>query len=135
MYYLLHRNQLHVSALYMAIFRLIMRNLISSYIRFACVVYSGEEKGEIGTRSRIRDLVLFGGIYMYYLLHRNQLHVLVLFMAIFRLIMRNLISSYIRFTCVVYSGEVKDEVGTRSRMRVNVTRRFDKDYVCHIHGE
>ena len=42
MYYLLHRNQLHVSALFMAIFRLIMRNLISSYARFACVVYSGE---------------------------------------------------------------------------------------------
>jgi len=54
MYYLLHRNQLHVSALLMAIFRLIMRNLISSYTRFACVVYSGEVKGEVGTRSRTR---------------------------------------------------------------------------------
>jgi len=51
MYYLLHRNQLHVSALFMVIFRLIMRNLISSYTRFACVVYSGEVKGEVGTRS------------------------------------------------------------------------------------
>ena len=39
MYYLVHRNQLYVSALFMAIFRLIMRNLISSYTRFACVVY------------------------------------------------------------------------------------------------
>jgi hypothetical protein len=51
MYYLLHRNQLHVSAIFMAIFRLIMRNLISSYTRFACVVYSGEVKGEVCTIS------------------------------------------------------------------------------------
>jgi hypothetical protein len=35
----------------LAIFRLIMRNLIRSYARFACVVYSGEVKGEVGTRS------------------------------------------------------------------------------------
>ena len=54
MYYLLHRNQLHVSALFVAIFRLIMRNLISSYTRFACFVYSREVKGEVGTRSRMR---------------------------------------------------------------------------------
>jgi hypothetical protein len=53
MYYLLHRNQLHVSALFMAIFRLRIRNLISSYTRFACVVYSGEVKGEVGMRSRM----------------------------------------------------------------------------------
>jgi len=53
MYYLFNRNQ-HVSALFMAIFRLIMRNLISSYTRFACVVYSGEVKGKVGTRSRMR---------------------------------------------------------------------------------
>jgi len=33
------------------------KNLISSYTRFACVVYSGEAKGEVGTRSRMRDLV------------------------------------------------------------------------------
>jgi len=31
--------------------------------------------------------------------------------------MRNLISSYIRFACVVYSGKVKVVVGTRSGMR------------------
>jgi len=54
MFYLLHRNQLHVSALSVAIFRLIMGNLISSYTRFACVVYRGEVKGEVGTRSRMR---------------------------------------------------------------------------------
>ena len=36
----------------LAIFKLIMRNLISSYSRFACVVYSGEVKGEVGTRFR-----------------------------------------------------------------------------------
>ena len=35
----------------LAIFRLIMRNLINSHIRFARVVYSGEVKGEVGTRS------------------------------------------------------------------------------------
>ena len=28
-----------------------MRNLVSSYTRFACVVYSGEVKGEVVTRS------------------------------------------------------------------------------------
>jgi hypothetical protein len=53
MYYLLHRNR-HVSALFMAIFRLIVRNLISSFIRFSCVVYSEKVKGEVGTRSRMR---------------------------------------------------------------------------------
>ena len=31
-----------------------MKNLISSYTRFACVVYSGEVKGEVGTRSGMR---------------------------------------------------------------------------------
>ena len=31
-----------------------MRNLISSYTQFACVVYSGEVKGEVGTTSRMR---------------------------------------------------------------------------------
>jgi len=31
-----------------------MRNLISSYTRFACVVYSGEVKGEVGTRTHMR---------------------------------------------------------------------------------
>jgi len=54
MYYLLHRNQLHVSALLMSIFRLKMRNLISSYTRFTCVLYSGEVKGEVGTRPGMR---------------------------------------------------------------------------------
>jgi hypothetical protein len=56
MYYLLHRNQLHVSALFIG--RLQVDNeKISSYTRFACVVYSGEVKCEVGTRSRMRDLV------------------------------------------------------------------------------
>ena len=50
MYYLLHRNQLHVSALFIG--RLQDDNeKISSYTRFACVVYSGEVKCEVGTRS------------------------------------------------------------------------------------
>ena len=38
----------------MAILRLIVRNVISSYTRFACVVYTGEVKGEVGTRSGMR---------------------------------------------------------------------------------
>ena len=42
----------------LAIFKLIMRNLISSYSRFACVVYSGEVKGEVGTRSRMQPHLL-----------------------------------------------------------------------------
>jgi hypothetical protein len=54
MYYLLYRKQLHVSALFMAIFSLIMKNVISSYTLFACVIYSGEVKGEVGTRSGMR---------------------------------------------------------------------------------
>ena len=30
-----------------------MRNLVSSYTRLACIVYSGEVSGEVGTRSRM----------------------------------------------------------------------------------
>ena len=37
-------------------------------------------------------------------------------MAIFRLYMKYLVSSYTRFIWAVYSGEVGDEVGTRSRV-------------------
>jgi len=43
-----------------------MRNLISSYTRFACVVYSGEVKGEVGMRSRMR-CVGWGGGFWYFL--------------------------------------------------------------------
>ena len=42
----------------LAIFRSIMRNLISSYTRFACVVYSGEVKGEVGTRSLLIKILI-----------------------------------------------------------------------------
>ena len=35
-----------------------MKNLISSYTRLACIVYSGEVKGAVGTRSRMRDNTL-----------------------------------------------------------------------------
>ena len=75
MYYLLHRNKLHVSALFMAIFRLIRRNLISSYTRFACVVYSGEVKGEVGTRSGMRCLgwVVGSGTFYSRLIYGNIL--------------------------------------------------------------
>jgi len=34
-----------------------MKNLISIYTRLAYIVYSGEVKGEVGMRSRMRDLV------------------------------------------------------------------------------
>jgi len=37
-------------------------------------------------------------------------------MAIFRLYMKDLVSSYTRLTWVVYSGEVGGEVGTRFHM-------------------
>jgi len=30
-----------------------MKNLVSSYSRLACIVYSGEVRGEVGTRSRM----------------------------------------------------------------------------------
>ena len=75
MYYLLNRNQLHVSALFMAIFRLIMRNLITSYTRFACVVYSGEVNGEVGTRSGMRCVgwVVGSGTFYSRLLYDNIL--------------------------------------------------------------
>ena len=66
MYYLLHRNQLHISALFMVIFRLIMRNLISSYTRFSCVVYSGEVKGE-GWYEIWHALCRVGGGFWYFL--------------------------------------------------------------------
>jgi len=37
-------------------------------------------------------------------------------MAIFRLRLKNLVNSYTRHIWSVFSGEVRDEVGTRSRM-------------------
>ena len=37
-------------------------------------------------------------------------------MAIFRLSLKNLVSSYTRLMWAVYSGDVRCEVGTRSRM-------------------
>jgi len=30
-----------------------MKNLVSSYTRLACIVYIGEVRGEVGTRSRL----------------------------------------------------------------------------------
>ena len=35
----------------LAIFRLVNEILVSSYTRLACIAYSGEVKGEVGTRS------------------------------------------------------------------------------------
>jgi len=54
MYYLLHRNQIHVSALFIGHLQIDKgKNLISSYTRLACIVYSGEVKGGVGMRSRM----------------------------------------------------------------------------------
>jgi len=56
-----------------------MRNLISSYIRFACVVYSWEVKGEVGTRSGMRCVgwVVSSGTIYFRLIYCNilRLHV------------------------------------------------------------
>jgi hypothetical protein len=74
MYYLLHRNQLHFSAIFMAIFRLTMRNVIGNYTRFACVVYSVEVKGEVGTRSPMRCVgwVVGSGTFHSRLIYENM---------------------------------------------------------------
>ena len=42
----------------MAIFRLRLKNLVSSYTRHMWAVYSGEVSGEVGTRSRMCYVVL-----------------------------------------------------------------------------
>ena len=55
-------------------------------------------------------------IYIYYYIEINYMfrH---FSLAIFGLINeKNLVSSYTRLACIVYSGEVRGEVGTRSRM-------------------
>ena len=54
MYYLLHRNQLHVSALFIGHLQVGNEKLNK---QFACVVYSGEVKVEVGTRSGMRCVV------------------------------------------------------------------------------
>ena len=48
-------------------------------------------------------------------------------MAIFRLRLKNLVSSYTRHTWAVYSGEVRGEVGTRFRM-------FCVGWAVWVHG-
>jgi hypothetical protein len=73
MYYLLHRIQLHVSAPFMTIFRLIMRNLITSYARFSCVLYSGKVKGEVGMRSRMCCMGWVVGTFYSRLIYGNML--------------------------------------------------------------
>jgi hypothetical protein len=48
-----------------------MRKLISSYTRFACAVYGGEVKGEVGTRSIVpKHVVDFYAINNTYLFHQ-----------------------------------------------------------------
>jgi len=49
--HLLHKEQLHVSSFTLVIIRL--RILVSSYTRVMWVVYNGEVRGEVGTRSRM----------------------------------------------------------------------------------
>ena len=51
------------------------------------------------------------------LLHKDQLHVSAFYNGIFRLrLKKNLVSSYTQLMWAVYSGEVRGEVDTRSRM-------------------
>ena len=60
---------------------------------------------------------LCDGRYVYNLLHKEQLHVSALFIGHLQVYKRkNLVSSYTRVMWGVYSGEVRGEVGTRSRM-------------------
>jgi len=65
----------------------------------------------------LSNTTLFVGrdVYRIYYIENNYMfrH---LTMAIFRLRKKNLVSSYTRFMWAVYSGEVRGEVGMRSRM-------------------
>ena len=64
----------------------------------------------------LSNTTLFDGRYIYNLLHKDQLHISTLTMAIFKLRLKNLVSSYTRLMWAAYSGELRCEVGTRSRM-------------------
>ena len=68
-------------------------------------------------RMYLSNTILFGGrcIYSIYYVRYNYMFRR-LTMAIFRLYMNYLVSSYTVLLWVVYSGEVGGEVGTRSRM-------------------
>jgi len=61
MYNLLHKEQLHISALFIGHLQVDKwETLVSSYIRLVWVVYRGEFRGGVGTRSRmccVGDLV------------------------------------------------------------------------------
>ena len=54
MYNLLHKEQLHVSALFIGHLQVDkLETLVSTYTRFVWVVYSGKVRGGVGTRSRM----------------------------------------------------------------------------------
>jgi len=54
MYNLLHKEQLNVSALFIGHFQVDkLETLVSSYTRIVWVVYSGDVRGGVGTRSRM----------------------------------------------------------------------------------
>ena len=56
-------------------------------------------------------------VYIYNLLHKEQLHVSALYIGHLQVgKWKNLVSSYTRLVWIVYSWEVRGEVGTRSRM-------------------
>jgi len=63
----------------LAVFRLINEKIVSSYTRLVLVVYRGEVRCGVGTRLYIYLTQLYGGIDMYNLLHKGQLHVSALF--------------------------------------------------------
>ena len=57
----------------MAIFRLRLKNLVSSYTRHVWAVYSGEVRGEVGMRSRmcyVGWLVWVHGVLLIYVMSR-----------------------------------------------------------------
>ena len=71
MYNLLHKEQLHVSALYIGHLQVDKwETLVSSYTRLVWVVYRGEDRGGVGTRSRMccvgRVVWVHGGSAVFY---------------------------------------------------------------------
>ena len=64
-----------------------MRNLISSYTRFACVVYSGEVKSKVVTRSRMRCLgwVVGSGTYYSRLIYGNIFDYMYIYLLAYKL--------------------------------------------------
>ena len=81
-------------------------------VRHPCCVYNKQDWSLYTCLTQ-----LYGGIDMYNLLHKEQLHVSALNIGHLQVEKwETLVSSYTRLEWVVYSGEVRGGVGTRSRM-------------------